>query len=169
MLIDDIRPILPGWRFDMLATDIAGEMVERGLPIRLQLKHFTREGERWRLSERIRQMVTFRTHNLLEPCQHLGPSDLILCRNILIYLDHPTRGAVLGATETSRGISDLFEADPDRRGLHRSSNAGARALRGKAVTRPGIVASAPVRTRPAGPEQVQRPPLRLITQKTANG
>jgi hypothetical protein len=41
---------------------------------------------------------------------------------------------MLGATETSRGISDLFEADPDRRGLHRSSNAGARALRGEVVT-----------------------------------
>ncbi len=197
MLIDEFRPILPGWRFDILATDISGEMVERGrsglysqfevqrgLPIRLLLKHFARQGDRWRLSDRIRQMVTFKTHNLLDPCQHFGQFDLILCRNLLIYLDRPTKGAVLealhrqmrpdgflmlGATETAHGVSDLFDADPDRRGLHRSSKAAARAVSGEKVMRPVAVSSAPVRTRPAALEPVQRPPLRLVTQKTANG
>jgi chemotaxis protein methyltransferase CheR len=197
MLIDEVRPILPGWRFEILATDICDDMVERGrtglysqfevqrgLPTRLLLKHFTRDGERWRLSERIRQLVTFRTHNLLEPCQHLGQFDLILCRNILIYLDRPTRGTVLdalhrqmrpdgflmlGATETAQGVSDLFEADPNRRGLHRSSIAGARAVRGETVMRPAALSSAPLRARPSVPDSAPRPPLRLVTRTTANG
>lgn len=147
MILDELDAELAGWRVEILATDMSGEIlakaraglysqfeVQRGLPIKLLMKHFTQEGDRWRLDPRIRRMVSFRQHNLLDAEAKMGGFDIVFCRNVLIYFDVPTKsralahlGAalrpdgylVLGAAETAYGLTDAVVPDPNARGLYR--------------------------------------------------
>jgi len=150
MLIDEAADRLSGWKIDILGTDISAEILEkakagvysqfevqRGLPIQMLLKHFQQRGDTWQVSDRLRAMVEFRQHNLLDPNEHLGRFDMIFCRNVLIYFDVPTKikvldlltprlyanGAfVLGTPETVLGLSTKLSVDPEHRGLHRPAS-----------------------------------------------
>ena len=146
MLLEEQWTSFAGWRIELLATDISGAMIEqgrsglysqfevqRGLPIHSLLRHFVKEGERWRISEAMRAMVEFRTLNLLEDFGHLGTFDIIFCRNLLIYLDRADREAVLlrlsralaadgclvlGGAESAIGPQYGFAPHPEHRGLY---------------------------------------------------
>lgn len=69
--------------------------VQRGLPIRRLVQHFSRDGDQWRLSPRIRAMVRWRRINLIAGLKGLGPFDLILCRNVLGSMAGPAQQQVL--------------------------------------------------------------------------
>ena len=71
--------------------------VQRGLDGPQLARWFTREGESWRVSPKLRAMVTFREWNLLGALAPLGTFDLVFCRNVLIYFDPPTKSRVLAA------------------------------------------------------------------------
>ncbi len=146
MMLDGFST-LAGWQFDIIATDISNEVldkaragsysqfeVQRGLPISLLMQHFEQVGDQWRISAKIRKMVQFRQLNLLTDFSILGQFDVIFCRNVLIYFDQPTKMDVLtrikgrlahdgyfvlGAAETVVGVSDLFAPIPDKRGLYK--------------------------------------------------
>ncbi|GAK33142.1 chemotaxis protein CheR [Iodidimonas nitroreducens] len=139
------------WSIEIVGTDISRPVlqkardgvysqfeVQRGLPIQLLMKHFTQEGDIWRLSEDIRKMVTFREFNLLDNFAALGKFDVIYCRNVLIYFDQPTKSNVLdrmrgllptdgtlflGAAETVLGITDRFRPVRGQRGMYLPSDA----------------------------------------------
>lgn len=147
MLLSEASAKLAGWSVEITATDISEDMlarchkgwystfeVQRGLPADLQKKYFTKEGDGWVISEKIRQMVKFRNFNLLQDPASIGLHglDLIFCRNVLIYFDEATRRKVfagmakamksngylcLGGAETVIGISDAFLILPGERGL----------------------------------------------------
>ncbi len=147
MILDEVAPRLAGWKVEIIGTDISSDVldraraglysqfeVQRGLPIQLLLKHFTQEGDKWRISERIRTMVELKSHNLLTSNEHLGQFDVIFCRNVLIYFDVPTKAKVmcalsqrlapdgaffLGAAETVIGITTTIVPDKMHRGLYR--------------------------------------------------
>ncbi len=83
-------------------------------------------------------MVQFRTLNLLNDFSPLGAFDVVLCRNVLIYFDQPTKTGVLeriarqmpgdgylvlGAAETVVGLTDLYKPVADRRGLYAPNGA----------------------------------------------
>jgi chemotaxis protein methyltransferase CheR len=149
MTLDEMTAQLAGWRVEIMATDISNEILEkarvgvysqfevqRGLPVQLLLKYFTQEGDRWRISERIRRMVTFRQHNLVGQGPGPGTFDIILCRNILIYLDMGTKAQVfnllarsirsdgyliLGAAETIMGLTEAFSPDREHRSMYRTA------------------------------------------------
>ncbi len=108
MILNDARLFAHGWTIDIIASDINSEMiaraqdglysqfeVQRGLPIRLLVSNCTQEGDNWRISEKLRRMVTFRTFNLLDPLGWLGEVDAVFCRNVLMYFDQKTRASVL--------------------------------------------------------------------------
>ena len=72
-----------------------------------------------RVRREVRSMVTFKSHNLMDPPPSGGPFDAIFCRNVMIYFDRPTReklvnrlasvlrpGGILavGSAETLSGI-----------------------------------------------------------------
>ena len=146
MLLNGLMPQLAGYRVDILATDLSSEVIERakagvysqfevqrGLPIQLLVKHFSKNGEVWEIAPELRAMVQFRTLNLLHDFSPLGQFDIVFCRNVLIYFDQPTKSAVLqrvarqmpddaylvlGAAETVVGLTDAFKPVPDRRGLY---------------------------------------------------
>ncbi len=152
MMLDELAPRLAGWKVEILGSDISGDVIarareglysqfeiQRGLPVQLLLKYFRQEGDKWRLSERIRRMVEFKQHNLLEPSHQLGQFDAIYCRNVLIYFDVPTKARVmaalaerlarngafvLGAAETVIGITTTLVPDPQHRGLYRNAAYG---------------------------------------------
>lgn len=137
---------LTGYRVDILATDIAGEVVERGkagvysqfevqrgLPVQMLVRHFTQTGEQWQIAPEIRDMVQFRPLNLLNGFAPLGMFDIVFCRNVLIYFDQPTKNGVLeriarqmpedgylvlGAAETVVGLTDALKPVADKRGLY---------------------------------------------------
>ena len=133
---------LVGWTVEIVATDLVEDALskarkgfysqfemQRGVPVSLLLKYFNKVGNAWEISPDIRGRVEFRAHNLLEACQPLGAFDVIFCQNVLIYFDDATKHAVLvrlasqlatdgylvlGAAETTTGLSNAFMAVPER-------------------------------------------------------
>jgi chemotaxis protein methyltransferase CheR len=97
-------------QFNILASDISAEAidaakiglyskqeVERGLSDSRTRRFFQHQGDGWMIREALRPMVQFRVMNLLQPPTGVGPFDLVLCRNVLIYFDEPTRAQVCKA------------------------------------------------------------------------
>ena len=146
MCLKDFEHAIAGWRIELLATDLSGEVLEkarqgiysqfevqRGLPIQLLVKHFTRTGEFWQIAPDLRAVVRYRQLNLLADFSQLGMFDAVFCRNVLIYFDAETKVGVLnrlakvtasdgylvlGAAETVVGLTDRFKMLTDRRGLY---------------------------------------------------
>jgi chemotaxis protein methyltransferase CheR len=148
---------LLGWTVEIVATDFVEDAltkarkgqysqfeVQRGLPVSLLVKYFNKVGNAWEISRDIRDRVEFRSHNLLDGCRDLGRFDVIFCRNVLIYFDDATKRAilaqlasqlasdgylVLGAAETTTGLSDDFMAVPEHHhGLFRFTPQAAEAV-----------------------------------------
>jgi chemotaxis protein methyltransferase CheR len=146
MAMKEMGKALDGSRIEIVATDLSADVLEkarsgiysqfevqRGLPIQLLLKYFTQVGELWQIAPEIRAMVQFRPFNLLSDFSRLGLFDLVICRNVLIYFDQPTKSEVLdrlarvvaqdgflilGAAETTIGLTQGFRSLPDKRGLY---------------------------------------------------
>ena len=102
------------------------------------IRWFEESDDGWRAVEPLRKPVRFQVHNLLEPPPHPGQFDIVLCRNVLLYLNAEKRGLafdrlasamapdgwlMLGAGETVIGQTRRLAADrecarplpPDRR------------------------------------------------------
>jgi chemotaxis protein methyltransferase CheR len=145
MLLADRPELWEGWSFDMLGTDVSNATiaraneglyskfeVQRGLPVQQMVRHFTPDGEDWRVNPDLRRQIRFLRHNLLD--QPPGRFDVILCRNVLLYLAPDLRRRaferlasalmpdgvlMLGAGETVIGQTDAFIPDPELRGFYR--------------------------------------------------
>ena len=136
-----------GWTIDILGSDVSESAVrraregvysqfevQRGLGITQMIRWFEECEGGWRAIEPLRRVVRFQVHNLLEPVPHPGEFDIVLCRNVLLYLNTERRTHVferiasamasdgclmLGAGETVIGQTRRFEADTEARGLYR--------------------------------------------------
>ncbi|HVP38483.1 MAG TPA: protein-glutamate O-methyltransferase CheR [Candidatus Saccharimonadales bacterium] len=110
MLADEMRPRLADLELEILATDLSREAlararsgvysqleVNRGLTPEHLKRHFEPEGRHWRISRPLRRMVQFRQQNLTSDSPPHGWFDVILCRNVLIYLDLGVRPRVFAA------------------------------------------------------------------------
>ena len=146
MILKGMNAKLAGFRTEIVATDISGDVLERakagiysqfevqrGLPIQSLVKFFSQVGETWQIVPEIRAMVQFRTLNLLKDFSALGTFDMVFCRNVLIYFDQDTKIGVLnrlarqmpgdgflslGAAETVVGLTDAFKPLGDKRGIY---------------------------------------------------
>lgn len=98
--------------------------IERGLPPDRASRYFTREGDRYKIRDEIRGMMTFRNMNLLESFAFPTPFDIIFCRNVAIYFTESDKirlfknigrcmakdGAlIIGSTESITGLCPEFE------------------------------------------------------------
>jgi len=147
MILREEGAKLAGWRFEIVATDISAEMLEkskvglysqfevqRGLAVQYLVKYFTQMGDKWKIDPSLREIIQFREFNLLNDPAPLGPFDVVFCRNVLIYFDNETKRQILdgisrimpqdgflylGGAETVLGISDKFQAYPVERGIYR--------------------------------------------------
>ena len=100
---------LPATAFQVTAVDInepSLERARRGLygrnsfrarDLEFRERYFAAEGDRHRLSERVRAQVRFRQGNILQlgSLRDGAPFDVVLCRNLLIYFDDQTQGRAL--------------------------------------------------------------------------
>ena len=96
------------WDIQILATDLSSQILERatlgrylqievnrGLPAQMLVKYFERSGLEWRIKDHIRRMVRYTILDLRNSMRSIGPFDLVLCRNVLIYFDLETRKRIL--------------------------------------------------------------------------
>lgn len=146
MILKEEARQLAGWRYEIVGTDISNQIlskakqgqytqfeVQRGLPVLLLTKYFTKADDYWQISPEIRSMVTFKEFNLLDSPSVLGRFDVVFCRNVLIYFDQETKAGILqricdlmpddgllalGAAETTLGISTAFRLIPTKSGLY---------------------------------------------------
>jgi len=93
-------------KVSILATDVDQEVLESAqagvyredrlaeIPTETRERWFTPEGDNFRLAQEIRDMVTFRRSDLFA-IDSLPDSDLILCRNVLIYLERDHQEIIL--------------------------------------------------------------------------
>ena len=96
----------------------------RGLPNEYLQRYFRPDGARWKVSDELRSMASFRQMNLLESFGAIGAFDIVFCRNVAIYFDNDSRrqlferiarqmrphGAlVIGSSETMIGVTNIFE------------------------------------------------------------
>ncbi|GGK17960.1 chemotaxis protein methyltransferase [Pilimelia terevasa] len=136
-----LQEFLPtGWTYEILATDISGDMVaraqtgqysqievNRGLPARMLVHYFTRSGAHWEVAPALRRHVQFQRLNLVAPPPPTAPFDVVFLRNVLIYFDIATKKTVLrhvarlmrpdawlflGAAESTIGVDDSFRRTP---------------------------------------------------------
>ncbi len=142
-----------GWNIQIFASDVSGSAltqaragrysqfeIQRGLPVMQMLRYFDQKGEEWIAKDSLRKMVTFTDHNMLNSARHLGMFDVILCRNMLMYLGEDKRGLVLeaiapmlandgilmlGAAETVIGQTQRFKASQEFRGFYQPAAAKA--------------------------------------------
>lgn len=145
-------PQWAGWKIDILATDVSEAAihkartglysqfeVQRGLGVTQMIRWFNETPDGWEADERLKRAIRFQVHNLLETAPIGGGFDIVLCRNVLLYLNTDRRRHVferiasamadegtlmLGAGETVIGQTDRFESDVEARGLYRKRHIG---------------------------------------------
>jgi chemotaxis protein methyltransferase CheR len=128
---------LKDWNTQILGTDFSSKVLERaragvyqqievnrGLPTPLLVKYFSRSGLDWRLNEEVKRMARFEAIDLRKSMRTLGPFDLVLCRNVMIYFDSETKRKImkelhstlfrggwllLGGSETAFGFEEWFD------------------------------------------------------------
>lgn len=109
--------------------------VQRGLPVRDLLRYFRPAGKDWSIVDSIRKQLTFQRFNLLDSFDRLpGPFDLVMLRNVIIYLDDRSREElflkihrvlrpggflILGVAESALDQQHLFELHDLKARIHR--------------------------------------------------
>jgi len=108
MLLETI-PEIQRWKIAIVGTDINTQVLARAkegvytarslreTPHKYKTKYFTREHEKYRICDQVKQMVSFRTGNLLDEHETslIQNLDCIFCRNVLIYFDLESSKAVV--------------------------------------------------------------------------
>lgn len=107
--------------------------IQRGLPVRRMITWFDAADNEWIAKPDLVRRITYRRHNLVGDPPPAGLFDVILCRNVLIYLSpvirqqifarlarvlRPGGLLVLGAGETVIGQSDAFMPSPRVKGFY---------------------------------------------------
>src|SRR6185437_84934 len=139
LLRENLADELTEWGIRIVATDIADDAVEyarrgryrraevnRGLPARLLVRYFVRDGEEWEVVPELRAMCEFRQTDVCHPNADTEQFDLVLMRNVLLFLPERDRAAafevahrrmarhgvlVLGQAEQAEDSTDLFEPE----------------------------------------------------------
>jgi len=111
MLVLELAPRLSGWQVLILGTDINREALQkarrgsyrewsfRALSPSRRQRYFEPLGDQWQISQPLRDMVSFRHLDLMhdsfsQAASDLSEFDLILCRNVFIYLDAHAVGGI---------------------------------------------------------------------------
>jgi two-component system, chemotaxis family, CheB/CheR fusion protein len=138
----------------VFATDVDDRALETGRagiydasiaevvsPERLE-RFFTRQGEKYQVAKRLREVVVFSRQNLIAD-PPFSKLDLVSCRNVLIYLEPAAQKRILslfgfalnaggylflGKSEGIMGMEDLFQPVSKQKRIYRLIQAGRRAV-----------------------------------------
>lgn len=163
----------------VIATDLSTAALQRtsaaryacrelsGVSAERLARHFTHDGDQWRVGQSVRNRVRTLHHNLLDPLpQEVRGCQVVFCRNVLIYLSPdqvrllldriaddlaPSTTLFVGAAETIWQASPRFEAERRRDAFVYRQRRSEPAHRSVTITRP----SEPVATRGRGPERAE--------------
>jgi chemotaxis protein methyltransferase CheR len=139
MLMRESFPALDRWQVEILGTDICSQMlqrcregtfnqteVNRGLPMQMLMKYFSRRGTQWVADRALGDCLQFRLLNLIEPWPVLPKMDIVFLWNVLIYFEAETKRQILdkiyrtmhadgylflGGAETLMNISKSFRRE----------------------------------------------------------
>jgi chemotaxis protein methyltransferase CheR len=115
--------------------------IQRGLPIRRMMRWFEQNGDHWVARSDLVRRIQFRRHNLVGDPPPIGRFDVVLCRNVLLYLSaahrrrifaslaevmRPGGLLVLGAGETVIGQTDAFTPSGRFKGFYEATGTGER-------------------------------------------
>jgi chemotaxis protein methyltransferase CheR len=104
--IADAYEFADAWNIHILATDIsrsALDIAEKGVYPGRELQglnpkqrdtYFTKQGDEYKVKQKIKQMVTFAPLNLAQAV-YMGRFDVIFCMNVLIYFSEERRAALI--------------------------------------------------------------------------
>ena len=112
MVLSEYAGTHPGFRFNILATDICTTVLEKAsigvyteeaaapIPLALKRKYLLRsssgDSHRVRMVPELRRAVEFRRLNFMDADYDMAERpDFIFCRNVLIYFDRATQQAIL--------------------------------------------------------------------------
>jgi chemotaxis protein methyltransferase CheR len=111
---------LQDWNISIVGTDLAESVLEkaregkysqlevnRGLPVTMLVKYFARQQLLWELKPTLRKMVSFQTLDLRN-IRGIGPFDIVLCRNVLIYFDVETKRQIVDQIRTNLNPGGYF-------------------------------------------------------------
>jgi chemotaxis protein methyltransferase CheR len=146
MLVEEAEARMSGERIELFGSDLSERALEkarsglytqfevqRGLPIRMLVRHFDKDGEMWSILPRLRQMVRWRRINLLADLSQLGAFDVIFCRYVLSNATEPARRRILdslaralvpggylflGQAECAEGLTEALATVEGRPGLY---------------------------------------------------
>ncbi|WP_431978592.1 CheR family methyltransferase [Pseudomonas fungipugnans] len=136
-------------------------------PTRLR-QYFVKEDEHYRIRKEIREKVLFAKHSLLSD-PPFSQIDLIVCRNLLIYLDREVQREILqmfhfalrsggflflGSSESADACHELFTAVDKRNRIFRAKTGAANSRRTPTMPRGGYVRTNVAQQPP--PNHVQR-------------
>lgn len=112
------------WRVEIVGTDIGvgaleqarkqvfGVRAMRLVPPTYRTRFFSRvDQDHWTTQPLLKQWLSFRQHNLLEPLQGL-PFDLIFVKNVLIYFDQASKRQVLKTVNQALRPDGLLVTGP---------------------------------------------------------
>ena len=96
------------WDTRVLATDISPRVLSQAkdpayempndIPSSWKTRYFVKRNDGsglYTVTPEIRKNVIFRTFNLMDPIRFKLNFDVIFCRNVMIYFDHPTKDALV--------------------------------------------------------------------------
>lgn len=99
MVLRDVLPVPGSWGIQIRGSDVSGIAVarakrgwyssyevNRSLSATRLARFFQREGSGWRVNHSLRSLIRFEYRNLLYPFADESKVDLILCRNVAIYV-----------------------------------------------------------------------------------
>ncbi len=138
LLKEHLLPKYPRLRLEIIGTDINTDVLDtaragvygsyavRNIPDQYLRKYFTPEDDHYTLSPEVRRLVSFRHLNLMDDraMRRMRTFDVILCANVLIYFDEPTKQHVtgnlykslnpggylfVGTSETLHGVTRAFQ------------------------------------------------------------
>ena len=140
MVLKEVIPDHLGWDVKILATDLDTNVVATGArgiyPVdkvtgvsdermaRWLMRGRGANADKLKVSRELRQMITFKPMNLLQPFPFKGPMDIIFCRNVVIYFDKATQRQLfdrfadihaqggylfIGHSETLYNVTDRYQ------------------------------------------------------------
>ena len=107
MCLKDSELDLADWSIEIVASDHSSTAiraaetgrysqidVQQGLRIQQLIKHFHQQGDAWQVNDKLRAMIRFTPHGLLDSVEALGRFDVVFCRNVLGHMDPEIRDDV---------------------------------------------------------------------------